>query len=271
MKIAVTGKGGVGKTTLCAALSRHFAALGLPVLAVDADPDANLASALPLDDREGREIAPLASQKELLRARLGLSNHNEGFFQLNPDVSDLIERFSATWGGGRRLLSLGWNKGGGEGCYCAENAILRRLLQAIPQEDHAVVLIDSEAGLEHLSRGTVEGIDAVVAVLEPGRRSIQSAFDIRQLARELRIPRIYPVLNGIRDGQETRQVEAGLGDWKLAAVLPEDGTIRRADLEGTLPPLTGDYGRNLRSFAQRLMEDCHFVPTSWSTAEGVHP
>lgn len=155
MKIAVVGKGGVGKTTICGFLARAFAVRQYRVLAVDADPDANLASALPLDKLKASEIIPLARQKEQIQAIVNPNGQlPQGLLLLNPDVTELASSITVMWGKGNQLLVMGWNKSGGQGCYCEENIVLQQLLSKVMTSTQDVVLIDSEAGLEHLSRGT---------------------------------------------------------------------------------------------------------------------
>lgn len=239
LRIALVGKGGAGKTTIAGALARVLAARGLRVLAVDADPDANLASALPLDD--ARLPLPLARQPELLRAASGQDDIPAGLFLLNPDAGALLPQATASWGGGNALIALGWGKAGGDGCYCAEHALLRRLLAKASSATADVTLIDSEAGLEHLARGTIAGVDLVLIVVEPGRRSLETAAAVRELAASLDIAHVHSVVSNYRSAGELATLLRWLADSPPLAAFPFDENVRAADLGGFAPILAGQF------------------------------
>ena len=231
MKIAITGKGGVGKTTVTAIWSRQFAEGGRAVFAVDADPDANLASALgvPAD----RLPEPLIRLKDLVRERTGADpDAVGGYFRLNPQVADLPERFAVEVGG-VRLLVLGGLRGGGKGCACPQGAFLRAMLRHLMLQRREVLLADMEAGLEPLGRAAVLGTDALVVVVEPGRRSLATAEAVAQMGRDLGLRRIAAVLNKAADPEAVETIRRGLPEGvPLLAVVPRSEALARADLEG---------------------------------------
>lgn len=251
MRIAIVGKGGAGKTTIAGALARVLAARNLRVLAVDADPDANLASVLPLDD--GKRPEPLARRPELLREAAGQGEVPEGLFLLNPDTGSVLPQGTVTWGGGQPLVALGWGKAGGEGCYCAEHAVLRRLLSEASSATADVTLIDSEAGLEHLSRGTIACVDLVLAVIEPGRRSVETADALRQLASDLGIPNVRCVVTNYRSPVELQAVRGWLEGWPPVAAFPYDEAVRLADLNGEPPELAGNFHKSAEQLADFIL------------------
>jgi CO dehydrogenase maturation factor len=237
MKLAIVGKGGVGKTTLTAALARHFAGLRRAVIAIDADPDGNLASALGVPGDALPE--PIALMRDLILDRTGAKDQAGGLlFTLNPKVDDLPDRFSVHIGG-VRLLVLGTVEFGGKGCMCPEGAVLKALLQHLLLRIPDDVILDMEAGLEHMGRASARGVDAMIAVIEPGMRSIQTATRIRQLARDIGISRTVVVANKIREAREREVLERALGGEPVLAALPYSPALARADLEG-LPASTED-------------------------------
>jgi CO dehydrogenase maturation factor len=184
MKIAITGKGGVGKTTLSALLSHIFSSEGIRVVAVDADPDANLPQALGVSPGESEKIKPIAEIEELIEERTGAKpGAIGGIFKINPKVDDIPEGYGHRIDG-ITLLVMGKSKTAASGCYCPENALLRRLLKHLIVERDEVVIVDMEAGIEHLTRGTAEGVDAFIVVVEPGQRSLQTAVQVKKLASE---------------------------------------------------------------------------------------
>ncbi len=177
LKIAIAGKGGVGKTTLAAGLARSLAGRELKVLAIDADPDANLASGLPLDAPEAP--SPLAARRDLLKAAASQNGGlPAGMFLINPVLDD-VSIPSVSWGGGHRLVVLGWTARGGQGCYCDETAVLKAVLGRLIAAPGEAIVVDGEPGLEHLSRGTLGSVDALLVALDPGARSVQTAETIR--------------------------------------------------------------------------------------------
>ena len=232
MKIAITGKGGVGKTTLASLLSHIYAEKGRQVLAIDADPAANLATSLGFPPDLVAQITPIAEMDELIYERTGARPGTVGgFFTLNPRVDDIPERFSAVHRG-IRLLQLGTIKSGGSGCICPESAMLRSLVTHLLIAREDVLIMDMEAGIEHLGRGTAQAVDAFIIVVEPGRRSIQTARQIQRLAQDIRIPRIYLVGNKVRGETDRQFIQDQLPDIPVLGFLSADPRVVEADLQG---------------------------------------
>ncbi len=251
LKIAIAGKGGVGKTTLAAGLARSLAGRDLKVLAIDADPDANLASGLPLDAPEAP--SPLAARRDLLKAAASQNGGlPAGMFLINPVLDD-VSIPSVSWGGGHRLVVLGWTARGGQGCYCDETAVLKAVLGRLIAAPGEAIVVDGEPGLEHLSRGTLGSVDALLVALDPGARSVQTAETIRRLARDLGIPYCLPVLSGARDPEEADRIQARLGGWPLFGTLPYDPAIAKADLDGHPPVFGSAYAAEIERIAAALI------------------
>lgn len=230
MKLAVSGKGGVGKTTLVALLARLMAADGHRVIAIDADPASNLASALgvPAPARP----APIREMRALILERTGATTDGFGqYFKLNPDVADLPEKFSVLQDGVRLMVLGGIVKGGG-GCACPENALLKALLANLIVLREDTVIADMEAGIEHLGRATVAAVDALLVVLEPGRRSVETAQAVRRMAGEIGIRRTLAVGNKVQSPEHHRFLESALEGLPLLGCLSYDPDLTRADLEG---------------------------------------
>lgn len=251
MKIAVSGKGGVGKTTLAGALALHLASQGGRVLAIDADPDSNLPSSLGIDPKRLSEIKPLASLKDLVAERTGAKPGTfGGMFKLNPRVDDIPDAFSLEHRG-VRLLTLGTVPKGGSGCLCPESTLLRVLMRHILLDRGDAVVVDMEAGLEHLARGSTESMDAFIVVVEPGQRSLQTAHQIKRLATDLGVKKLFVVGNKIADEGDRRLIAEGLGGLPVLGYIPFSDAIREADRKGVSPY---DLDPFLREEAARI---CH--------------
>ncbi|MFH0823368.1 MAG: carbon monoxide dehydrogenase accessory protein CooC [Pseudomonadota bacterium] len=234
MKIAVSGKGGVGKTTLSSLLARYWARKGYRVLAVDADPDANLGSALGIDTSG---IVPIAKMEELIHERTGSRPGTVGgFFKMNPQVDDLPESLGKE-NEGVRLLIMGTVKKGGGGCICPESVLLKALITHLVLYHKDLVIMDMEAGIEHLGRGTAQGVDRLVIVVEPGRRSLDTAAKVKQLTQDIGLLKISAVGSKVRTPHEEDFLRDNLDGIPLIGILPFSEEIARADLESRPPSL----------------------------------
>lgn len=230
MKIAVSGKGGVGKTTLSATLSKLFADEGRKVIAIDADPDTNLASALGVKDAD--KITPLVELKDLIKERTGSTSDEYGkFFKLNPTVNDLPEKYSISCNG-IKLMTLGTIKRGGSGCACPEGVMLKSLLNHLILQRDEVVIIDMEAGIEHLGRASIRAVTALIVVVEPGKRSIQTAFQVKKLAEDLGIKTVYAVGNKVMNDTHREFLKNALGDIPLLGMISYSERLIELDLKG---------------------------------------
>jgi CO dehydrogenase maturation factor len=235
MKIAVTGKGGVGKTTIAAVLSRLFSEEGKKVLAVDADPDANLAQAFGLKKEDISHIKPIAEMTELIEERTGAKpGAMGGIFKLNPRVDDIPDEFGYRFGN-IVLLITGRSKEAASGCYCPENVLLRRLLKHLVTERDEAVIIDMEAGIEHLTRGTAEAVDAFIVVVEPGQRSLQTANTVKEMAKGLGVKRVFVIANKMRSEKDILFIKEGIGDMEFLGAIGFDPKIVEADMSGIAP------------------------------------
>jgi CO dehydrogenase maturation factor len=233
MKLAVSGKGGVGKTTFSALLIRTLSDMGKKVLAIDADPDANLAAALGVADAD--QITPIAEMKEMIFERTGAQPGSiGGFFRLNPKVDDLPDTLSVRKDN-IKLMRLGSVKKGGGGCLCPESTLLKALVMHIVLARDEVVVMDMEAGIEHLGRATAQAVDKLIVVVEPGRRSIDTAEHIRKLAAEIHLQQIAVVGNKIRSAKDEDFIRRHLAEFEILGFLPYADTLIEADLNGQSP------------------------------------
>jgi CO dehydrogenase maturation factor len=256
MKIAVAGKGGVGKTTVTALLAHHFAQAGRPVLAIDADPSPCLGPALGFPDAALLDLRPIAEMGELIAERTGTSAKSSagGFFRLNPDVADLPERFSATHRG-IRLLLLGAVQEGGSGCICPASALLKELVRHVMLKRNEVVLLDLYAGVEHLGRGTAEAVDAMLVVAEPTNRSMRTVRQIAALAADIGIRNIHLAGNKAGSESDRRFFEEQAGDIPVAGCLDAAGEAMTADRTGkVLYDLAPRLAEGIGAIAKRLKE-----------------
>jgi len=232
MKLAITGKGGVGKTTLTALIAQAYADQGRQVLAVDADPSPCLAGALGFPDELRAKLAPISEMDDLILERTGAKKGQVGgFFTINPRVDDIPERFSVLHRG-VRLLEMGAVETGGSGCICPEAAMLKTLFTHLMFRKDEVLLLDMYAGVEHLGRATVDFVDAMLVVVEPTRRSLGTAAQIKKLANDLGLSRLYLVGNKVRNDDEARFLETETPGLPVLGFLPADLLVQEADRLG---------------------------------------
>jgi CO dehydrogenase maturation factor len=231
-KIAITGKGGVGKTTLTALLSYIYTQRGHDVIAIDADPAGNLGLAFGLPANLDAQLQPIAEMEDLIYERTGAQKGTiGGVFRLNPKVDDIPDNFSITHRG-VRLLRLGTVRGGGAGCMCPESALLKALVTHMLLRRSQTLILDMEAGVEHLGRGTAGAVDAFIIVVEPGLRSLGTAEQIRHLASEIGIKRFYLVANKARGPQDDEFVRQHAVDLPFLGSLPFSSAALAADQAG---------------------------------------
>jgi CO dehydrogenase maturation factor len=258
MKIAITGKGGVGKTTLSSLLARLYASEGKSVLAVDADPDANLASALGIAPEAAAKALPLAEQADLIEERTGARPGSSAkVFSINPKVDDIPEIYSVLHEG-VKLLVVGKSKEAGSGCFCPENVLLRRLISHLILRRDEVVILDMEAGIEHLTRGTAGGVDAFIVVVEPGQRSLQTARHVENLARGLGVREVFVVGNKVQRGSDKEFIARNLSGMTILGYMSYAGETVQADLDGRSPfdasPRAVEEARTIKESLDRLMK-----------------
>ncbi|MBC8208529.1 MAG: AAA family ATPase [Desulfobulbaceae bacterium] len=228
MKIAISGKGGVGKTTIMALLGKEFKEAGHEVLIIDADPSPHMAQTLGVKDIE--KIRPIAEMTSMLAERAG-KTEGSPFYNINPQVNDLLKDFMIEHDG-LRLMVLGAIQTGDKGCACPESNVLRRMLTKLLLTPDQVVLLDMEAGVEHLGRGTIAGIDHLLIVVIPSRSSIRTALKVKKLAEDVHIPRISFVGNLIEEDDDRAFLSQGLGEAPIA-FFPNSQAIRKAERNNT--------------------------------------
>lgn len=239
LRIAVSGKGGVGKTTIAAILARLFGRDGKNVLAVDVDPSPSLASALGVPKEVRDKTTPISKMLDLIEERTGVRPGSSygSLFSLNPKVSDLADKFGIPTEDNVTLLVLGTIETGASGCFCPENALVKRLVSHLILKRDEVLVMDMEAGVEHLGRGTAESVDVLIVVIEPGTRSIETARNIKRLAKDIGLKRVVAVLNKSRGNPDEEFARKHLKelDMDLLGSLPYSDCVVSADLDDVSP------------------------------------
>jgi CO dehydrogenase maturation factor len=247
MKIAISGKGGVGKTLLTALLAKEYSRNGHSVLAIDADPDTNLASALGFPHPD--EIVPISEMKDLIEERTGVKSGQPGsMFKLNPKVDDIPEKYAQEHDH-IRLMVMGKIKRGGSGCYCSENTLLQALTSHLLVSRNEVVLMDMAAGIEHLGRATAKAVDKLIVVVEPGKKSIETALRIKRLAQDIGVANISAVGNKLRNISDREYLVKSLPDFTFLGFIPFDNAIIDAEIQDSHP----------LEASEKVMDEVHSV------------
>jgi CO dehydrogenase maturation factor len=257
LKIAVSGKGGVGKTLVSGTLAGYFAKKGFKVLAIDADPSPNLALTLGIPVEEANKIVPISENKELLDAKT--RTDYPGVYRLSFTVDDIVEENGMESPYGVNLLVMGTVKSAGSGCACGPNAVVRELLRHLMVERNEVVVVDMEAGIEHMGRGTAKSVDIMIIVVDSSRKSLEIAKKINRMANEAGIKKVYIVGNRVRDSEEKELITkfAEENKLQLLALIPYDDTVVKADRVGEAPlkyEATSAGVKAIQEIAERLLQ-----------------
>ncbi|MBF0430708.1 MAG: AAA family ATPase [Fibrobacteria bacterium] len=243
MKLAVSGKGGIGKTTFSALLAKHYAKNGSQIIAIDADPDANLANALGFP--AGQPVTPLVELRDLIKERVGAEpGQTASYFTMNPKVDDIPDKYSIEKDG-VKLMAMGTVRRGGGGCVCPENVIVRSLIGHLLIHRDDVVLLDMEAGVEHLGRGTARFVDVLLVVVGPTIASIQTFRRIKKLASDLNMGNIAVVANQVKSEDDIERIKTETGATVIGAIPFSPDLI---DYHG------GDVGDSIHNEIERIVQ-----------------
>lgn len=245
MKLAVAGKGGVGKTTVSAGMVKRFAKAGYTVYAVDADPDACLGMALGLPEDRLASLLPVIEMREEIAQKTGGGG---AFYSLNPPVDDFLQKYTVI-SDNVRFFRMGGVKQGGSSCYCRENTFLHALVDNLFLDQKDAVVMDMGAGIEHLTRGTTKGVDVIIVVTEPSRVSVNTAQTVIKLAQDLGVKRIGVVANKVRNEKEKAFVHSQFPSNDVLGFLPYDEGILEVAMG-----LSGAAGENLEVELDRIFE-----------------
>ena len=237
MKIAVSGKGGVGKTLIAGTLARFFAQDGFKVLAIDNDSAMNLSYTLGIEKEQKEKIIPISEMKSLIEERTSVKGAGSGIYNINPEVSDIPDKYKVSGPDGLQLLVLGSIEEPATGCLCPENALIRTLLYNLFVKREEVIIVDFEAGLEHLGRGTAKGIDIMLVITEPSQKSLDLCEKIIELSKKLGIINIYLIANKLTDDSQKDIIKKRIKNWDVPLYhsIPFDSEIGKADLNGESP------------------------------------
>jgi CO dehydrogenase maturation factor len=229
-RVVVCGKGGVGKTTITALLARRLALRGKNVLAVDEDPQQNLAFSLGYPLEAAGDLVPLSRNFDYVEEKVG-ARPGEGWglmLTLNPDVSDVVDRFGVHIDKGIDCLVMGSVVQAATGCLCPENALLDAVIRFIRLREDEAILLDTQAGVEHFGRALAEGFSQTLVVTEPGRNSLHVALHAARLAADLGIPHLHLAVNRTRNRADVKKVTDFLGDnhpFESVTFLPFDERV----------------------------------------------
>ena len=252
LKIAISGKGGVGKTTFAANFAHWLSQKGITVLAVDADPDASLGTVLGISEDVLAELKPIVDMKELIEERMGGSG---AYYPLNPQVDDILDDFSISMGE-IRFFRMGNIKGGGTSCYCKENSFLQALVNSLILGEQDTVILDMGAGIEQLTRGTALGVDILVIVTEPSKVSVQTVKVIQKLALELGIPRVVVVGNKVRNSKDENFLRDHFPSEQLIGIIPYSDELLEMSINSGSEELPGgSLGVMLNTIYQKIVDE----------------
>ncbi|MHA1291905.1 MAG: nucleotide-binding protein [Promethearchaeota archaeon] len=237
MKIAVSGKGGVGKTLIAGSLARFFSKDGFSVLAIDNDSAMNLSYTLGITKEIKKKIVPISQMKDIIEERVIIKGAGPGVYNINPEVSDIPDKYKVPGPDGLKLLVLGSIEEPSTGCLCPENALIRTLLYNLFVKRNEVIIVDFEAGLEHLGRGTAKGIDVMLVITEPSQKSLDLCSKIIKLSKKLGIINIFLIANKVIDDSQLEVLNNRVQQWEIPLyhIIPLDFEIVNADLKGIAP------------------------------------
>jgi CO dehydrogenase maturation factor len=235
MKIAVSGKGGVGKTLISAGLAKGFSERGLKTIAIDADSSPNLALTLGLSAEEARKITPISENKELVDSKTNTGY--SGVYRLTFNVDDIVHDYSMPTPFGVNMIVMGTVHSMGSGCMCAPNAVIRQLLRYLIVERDEVIVLDMEAGVEHIGRGTAAHVDVLIIVADSNLKALEIAKRIKDLAKTAGMKRIYLIGNRVMNDNQKKAITAfaDKNGLEILDFVPFDQGVIEKDMQGISP------------------------------------